>query len=58
MNDIEWYERICKERPEFCQRMADEGIIYSKRIIKNCLKLGIVFKEEVLQEMGIDGSED
>jgi hypothetical protein len=53
MSDLKGFEEFCKEHLELCQEMADEGHIFDIEKIRICLKIGIKFKREFLEEMGI-----
>jgi hypothetical protein len=46
------FEKLCSEKPDLCQEMADEGGILHHDMIKIALKHNIKFKQEFLEEIG------
>ncbi|MFQ5800944.1 MAG: hypothetical protein ACE5HH_04420 [Candidatus Hydrothermarchaeales archaeon] len=47
------FEDLCKEHPDLFQEMADEKCILDRDKIEICLKHGVKFEKEFLEELGI-----
>lgn len=49
---IEYFNFMCKKRPQLVQEMADDKHILEHDIIDVCMANGITFKPEFLKEIG------